>query len=167
MRLVTLSVLAAANSAFAYPHSHSALYKRGAEPLGTLGVVLVATIGSILGVVLSMYLVMHVPSWYRNWRERRRTAQIMNALQRSVNASVTVLGGSEVASTITKFGTTPLGGSPAFVTPVLSRAASRDTHTQLHVSPLVSQITPILPLMSASPLEAQTTHIPSITVTPS
>jgi len=119
-----------------------------------------------------MYLVMHVPSWYRIWRERRRTAQITNglpALQQSpsVNASVTVLGGSEVASTITKFGRTPFGGSPAFVTPVLSRAASRDTHTQLQVAPRVSQVPPIPPLMSASTSVAQTSNPPFITVTPS
>ena len=117
-----------------------------------------------------MYLVMHVPSWYRNWRERRRTAQIMNglpALQQSpsVNASVTVLGGSEVASTITKFGPTPLGGSPAFVTPALSRVATRDTHTQLQISPRVSQTASTPPFMSASASQAQTTDVPSITVT--
>jgi len=59
---------------------------------------------------------MHVPSWYRNWKERRRTAQITNGLpslhlSHAVNASVTVMGGSDVASTITKFERTPLGGS--------------------------------------------------------
>ena len=50
LQVVALSALVAANSAFAYPHSQPTLYKRGAESLGTLGVVLVATIGSILGV---------------------------------------------------------------------------------------------------------------------
>ena len=115
---------------------------------------------------------MHVPSWYRIWRERRRTAQITNglpALQQSpsVNASVTVMGGSEVASTITKFGTTPLGGTPTFVTPVLSRAATRDTHREPQVSLPASQTAPAPLIMPASASEARTANIPSIAITPS
>jgi len=50
MQVVTLSALVAAKSAFAYPHSHSALFKRGEEPLSAAGVVLLATIGALLGV---------------------------------------------------------------------------------------------------------------------
>ena len=115
---------------------------------------------------------MHVPSWYRNWRERRRTAQITNGLpalhrSHSVNASVTVMGGSEVASTITKFGASPMGGTPAFVTPVLSRAASRDTHPQTQLSLPASQTTPTPPIMTSSTSAAQAANIPSIAVTPS
>ena len=183
IQVVTLSTLVAAKSAFAYPHPHSALYKRGAGSLSAIGVEVVAIVGALLGVgtcsefswcardllnemthyaVLLVYLVMHVPSWYRNWGERRRTAQIMSGLPtlqqpHSVNASVTVMGGSEVASTITKFGRTPLGGTPTFVTPVLSRAATRDTHAQPQASP---------PITSAPIPETQNTSIPSIAVTP-
>jgi hypothetical protein len=115
-----------------------------------------------------MFLVMHVPSWYTSWRERRRTARIANGLPglplpSSVNASVTVMGGSEVASTITKYGRTPLGGTPSFATPNLSRVASRDSHAQPQVPPSSSQIFLTPPIMSASePLNA---NVPSIAVT--
>jgi len=114
---------------------------------------------------------MHVPSWYHNWKERRRTAQITNGLpslhlSHSVNASATVMGGSEVASTITKFERTPLGGTPTFVTPVLSRAATRDTLTQPQAPPQALHTTATPPVMSASTPEASSARIPSIAVTP-
>ena len=50
MQVVTLSGLVAAKSVFAYPHSQSAMYKRGAEPLSAIGVVLVGLAGALLGV---------------------------------------------------------------------------------------------------------------------
>ena len=190
MLVVTLSALVAAKSALAYPHSRSALYKRGAEPLSAIGVVLVGLAGAILGVgtcaklastrgsflkeityssVLLVYLVMHVPSWYRNWKERRRTAQIMNGLpalrpSQSTNASVTVLGDGDMGSTIMKFGRT--SGTSTFSTPVLSRAATRDTHTTPWTSTRASysKTTSLTPFSSTP--EAQCSNAPSIVVTP-
>ncbi|SRR5258706_1222587 len=50
MQVVTLSALVTAKSAFAYPHSQSALYKRGVQPLSAIGVVVVGIIGALVGV---------------------------------------------------------------------------------------------------------------------
>lgn len=50
MQVVTLSALVTAKSAFAYPHSQSTLYKRGAQPLSAIAVVVVGIVGALLGV---------------------------------------------------------------------------------------------------------------------
>ena len=190
IQVLTLSAFVAAKSAFAYPHSQSAVYKRGQEPLSAIGVVLVGLAGALLGVgtctklastrgsflkeithsvVLLVYLVMHVPSWYRNWKERRRTAELMNGLpalrpSQSVNASVTVLGDGDMEPTIMKFGRT--SGTSAFSTPVLSRAATRDTHTTPWATPRVSYSKATSPIPFTPTPEAQCSSTPSITVTP-
>lgn len=50
MQVVTLSALVTAKSAFAYPHSQSTLYKRGAQPMSAIAVVVVGIVGALLGV---------------------------------------------------------------------------------------------------------------------
>ncbi len=113
---------------------------------------------------------MHVPSWYRNWRERRRPAQTTKGLpafqlSHSVNASATVMGDGDMESIITKFGRTPLSGNSTVFSPALSRATTRDTHTQLWASTRTLQTTDTSPIPSASTPEAKRVSIPSIAVT--
>ena len=186
MQVVTLSALVTARTAFAYPHSLSAMYKRGEGQLADIGAgiagallgvgtctELASTRGSILteithSAVLLVCLSMHVPSWCRNWKERRRRAQITNGLpalrpSQSLNSSVTVLGDGDMESAIVEFGRT--SDSSTFVGPALSRAATCDTHTQPR-SPRASNLTATSPIPLAPTPEAQSASTASITVTP-
>ena len=50
LQVVTLSALVTAKSAFAYSHSQSTIYKRGAQLLSPIAVVVVGIVGALLGV---------------------------------------------------------------------------------------------------------------------